>query len=154
MEGLHQHWGVGNGTYVVVTLQGTIKGETNNWDHLVPCVPTTSLGVAVKSSLERLLALTATKGFMDGSVILDLAGWAYSTKGMSDSLLEMLEDLSEMDRGLFPADIVSKEFLRDLYQAFHSFCRPLDTWVAEMNIGPTDTYIVNQRQCVEGAQGQ
>jgi hypothetical protein len=56
LEGLHRHWGASDGTYVIVTLQGTIKGETNHWDHLLPSVSVTSLGVDVKALLERLMA--------------------------------------------------------------------------------------------------
>jgi hypothetical protein len=154
LEGLHRHWGAGDGTYVVVTLQGTIKGETNDRDHLLPCVPVTSSGVDVKASLERLMALKATKGFTDGPAISDVEGRAYTTKDMTDSLLETLEDLFDTDRGLFPADAVSKDFIRDRYQAFRSFRRSSDTRAAEMNVGSTDTDIVNRWQLVEGAKGR
>jgi hypothetical protein len=98
---------------VVVTLQGIIKGETNDHDHLLPCVPVTSSGVDVKASLERLMALKATKRFPDGPALSDVEGRAYSTKDISDSLVEVLEDLFDIDRGLFPADVISKEFIRD-----------------------------------------
>jgi hypothetical protein len=154
LEGLHRHWGAGDGSYIIVTLQGTIKGETNDRDHLLPFVPVTSSGVDVKSSLERLLALKSRKGLVDGPAISDEAGRAYSTKDMTDSLLEILEDLFESDRGMFPADIVSKEILRERYQAFRTFRRTSDTRAAEMNVGSTDTDIVNRWQLVEGAQGR
>jgi hypothetical protein len=154
LEGLHRHWGSGDGTYVVVTLQGTIKGETNDRDHLLPCVPVTSSGVQVKASLERLMAFKTTKGFADGPAVSDVGGRAYSTKDMTDSLLEILEDLFESDRGLFPADITSKEIMRERYQAFRTFRRTSDTRAAEMNVGSTDTDIVNRWQMVEGAQGR
>jgi hypothetical protein len=154
LEGLHRHWGSGDGTYVVVTLQGTIKGESNDRDHLLPCVPVTSSGVDVKASLERLMAFKTTKGFSDGPAISDIGGRAYSTKDMTDSLLEILEDLFDSDRGLFPVDITSKEMMRERYQAFRSFRRTSDTRAAEMNVGSTDTDIVNRWQMVEGAQGR
>jgi hypothetical protein len=73
---------------------------------------------------------------------------------MTDSLLEILEDLFESDRGLFPADITSKEIMRERYQAFRTFRRTSDTRAAEMNVGSTDTDIVNRWQMVEGAQGR
>jgi hypothetical protein len=154
LEGLHRHWGAGDGSYVVVTLQGTIKGETNDRDHLLPCVPVTSSGVGLKSSLERLMAFKSRKGFLDGPAISDEAGRSYSTKDMTASLLETLEDLFESDRGLFPADVTSKEKLRERYSAFRSFRRTSDTRAAEMNVGSTDTDIVNRWQLVEGAQGR
>jgi hypothetical protein len=154
LEGLHRHWGAGDGSYVVVTLQGTIKGETNDRDHLLPCVPVTSSGIDVKASLERLMALKATKGVTDGPAISDVAGLAYSTKDMTDSFTEVLEDLFDTDRGLFPADVVSKDFIRDRYQAFRTFRRTADTRAAEMNVGVTDTDIVNRWKLAERAQGR
>jgi hypothetical protein len=135
-------------------LQGTIKGETNDRDHLLPCVPVTSSGVGLKASLERLMAFKSRKGFLDGPAISDEAGRAYSTKDMTDSLLEALEDLFESDRGLFPADITSKGILRERYSAFRTYRRTSDTRAAEMNVGSTDTDIVNRWQLVEGAQGR
>jgi hypothetical protein len=154
LEGLHRHWGAGDGTYVVVTLQGTIKAETNDRDHLLPSVPVTSSGVEVKASLERLMALKRQKGFVDGPAISDDTGRVYLTKDMTDSLLEILEDLFESDRGLFPPDITSKEILRSRYQAFRTFRRTSDTRAVEMNVGSTDTDIVNRWQLVERAQGR
>jgi hypothetical protein len=38
LEGLHHHWHSGDGTYLVVTLQGMVKGESNDRDHLLPFV--------------------------------------------------------------------------------------------------------------------
>jgi hypothetical protein len=154
LEGLQRHWGAGDGTYVIVTLQGTIKGETNDRDHLLPSVPVTSSGVDVKSSLERLMALKGRKGFRDGPAISDVAGRAYSTKDMTDSLVEILETLFETERALFPADIESKEKLRERYQAFRTFRKTSDTRATEMNVSSVDIDIVNRWQLVEGAKGR
>jgi hypothetical protein len=108
----------------------------------------------VKASLERLMALKATKGFTDGPAISDLAGRALSTRDLTDSFLEVLEDLFDSDRGLFPTDVVSKEVLRERYHAFRTFRRTSDTRAAEENVGSTDTDIVNRWQLVERAQGR
>jgi hypothetical protein len=154
LAGLHRYWGSGDGTYLVVTLQGTIKGETNDRDHLLPCVLTTSSGVDVKASLERLMSLKATKGFTDGPAISDLDGRVFSTRDLTESFLEILEELFESDRGLFPADVVSKEFMRERYHAFRTFRRTSDSRAAEENVGSTDTDIVNRWELVERAQGR
>ena len=73
---------------------------------------------------------------------------------MSDSLVEILEDVFDLDQALFPPDIASKEVLRERYQAFRSFRRTSDTRAAEMNISSTDTDIVNWWELVEKAQGR
>jgi hypothetical protein len=74
LEGLHHHWGVGDGTYVIVTLQGAVKGESIDRDHLLPCVFVTLSGVNVKASLKRLMDLKAGQGFTNGPAISDLGG--------------------------------------------------------------------------------
>ena len=51
-------------------------------------------------------------------------------------------------------DIMTKETLRSRYQAFRTFRRTSDTRAAEMDIGATDTDIVNRWQLVERAQGR
>jgi hypothetical protein len=98
-----------------------VKGEPNDRDHLLLCVLVTSSGVDVKASLKRLIDHKASIGFIDGPAISDETGRAFSTKDMLDSLVEIVEDIFDSDRGLFPPDIVSKEILRERYQAFRSF---------------------------------
>jgi hypothetical protein len=154
LEGLHRHAASGDGSYLVITLQGMVKGESNDRDHLLPCVFVTSSGVDVKASLQRLMHHKARNGFTDGPAISDSVGRAFSTRDMSDSLVEILEDVFESERGLFPPDIISKEVLRERYQAFRSFRRTSDTRAAEQNISSTDTDIVNRWELVEKAQGR
>jgi hypothetical protein len=60
-----------------------VKGELNDRYHFLTCVPVTSLGVNVKSSLQkslkRLMDLKYAKGHIDGPAISDLGGRAYLT---------------------------------------------------------------------------
>ncbi len=60
----------------------------------------------------------AKKRFVDGPKISDIHGKVYLTRGMSDSLAEILDNLFESQRHLCPANISSKEMMRDWYQAF------------------------------------
>jgi hypothetical protein len=154
LEGLHRFWNSGDASYVVVTLQGTVKGESNDRDHLLPCVLVTLSGVDVKASLARLMTHKTSIDFIDGPAISDKKGRSYSTKDMTDSFLEVLEDLFETDRHLFPPDITSKEILRERYQAFRSFRRTSDTRAAEMDVSSSDIDIVNRWESVEKAQGR
>jgi hypothetical protein len=154
LEGLNRHWGSGDGSYVIVTLQGTVKGETNDRDHLLPCAPVTDSGVDVKASLQRLMTHKASLGFTDGPAISDSRGRSFSSKDMSASFLEILEDLFDSERHLFPPDITSKELLRERYQAFRSFRRTSDSRAAEMNVSASDIDIVNRWESVERAKGK
>jgi hypothetical protein len=72
LDGLHCHWKSGDGTYVIVTLQGTVKGKANDRDHLLSCVLKTSSGVDVKRSLKHLMDFKTTRGLVDGPAIMDL----------------------------------------------------------------------------------
>jgi hypothetical protein len=91
---------------------------------------------------------------IDGPAISDEKGRSYSTKDMTGSLLEILEDLFDSDRHLFPPDITSKEILRDRYQAFRTFRKTSDTRAAEMEVSSSDVDIVNRWESVEKAQGR
>jgi hypothetical protein len=154
LEGLHRYWESGDGSYLVVTLQGTVKGESNDRDHLLPCVKVTKSGIDVKASLARLMAHKTSIDAIDGPAISDEKGRSYSTKDMTDSFQEILEDLFDTERHLFPPDITSKEVLHEKYQAFRSFRRTSDTRAAEMEVSSSDVDIVNRWESVEKAQGR
>jgi hypothetical protein len=154
LEGLHRFWNSGDGSYLVVTLQGTVKGESNDRDHLLPCVKMTNSGIDVHASLSRLMTHKTSMDVIDGPAISDEKGRSYSTKDMTGSLLEILEDLFDSDRHLFPPDITSKEILRERYQAFRTFRKTSDTRAAEMEVSSSDVDIVNRWESVEKAQGR
>jgi hypothetical protein len=90
-------------------LQGMVEGESNNRDHLLPCVLGMSSGIDVKASLTRLMSHKLSIGFTDGSAISDSTRRSYTTKDMSNSFLEILKDLFDTDRALVLPDIASKE---------------------------------------------
>jgi hypothetical protein len=88
-------------------------------------------------------------GFADGPAISDSLGRAYTTKDiMSDSFLDVLGDLFDTDRVLFPLDITSKGLMRERYQAFLSFRRTSSCLMvsaalmraAEMGVSASDIY--------------
>jgi hypothetical protein len=154
LEGLHRHWSDSEGGHVTIALQGQVKGETGDRDHLLPCVAKTASGIDVKGSLERLMALKARRGFVDGPAISDLQGQVYSTRDMSDSLFEILDDLFDSHRHLFPVDILSKEMMKERYQAFRTFRRTSDTRATEMGVSKADIDMVNRWESAERAKGK
>ena len=63
---LNRFWDTGKDKrqpYVVIPLRGKLKGESNHFCHLIPCVPITSSGIRVEASLYRLKELKQTLGF-------------------------------------------------------------------------------------------
>ena len=154
LEGLLHHWSDQEERHVIITLQGQVKGETGDRDHLLPCVARTLSGIQVRSSLERLIALKSRRGFVDGPAISDLHGQVYSTRDMSDSLAEILDDLFDSQRHLFPADVTSKEMMKERYQAFRTFRRTSDTRATEMGVSKADIDMVNRWESAERAKGK
>jgi hypothetical protein len=108
--------------FLIIALRGKIKGEHNQREHLLPCSPTTSSGINVKASIDRLIKLKASQGRDLGPAISDEEGIIFSSRAsMDDALHEVLEDLFVSKRRLFPPSIESVDELRKRYQVFRSF---------------------------------
>jgi hypothetical protein len=112
LDGLNRKFTAGVNKYVVIALLGKIKGETADRDHLLLCVPVTSSGIDVKASVSRLIEFKRSRGLVDGPAILDVIGHVLSYQALGDSLLEVLEELFDSHRELFPPSIPNKETLR------------------------------------------
>jgi hypothetical protein len=55
LDGLNRKFTAGGDKCVAIALLGRIKGETDDRDHLLPCVPVTSSGIDVKALVARLI---------------------------------------------------------------------------------------------------
>jgi hypothetical protein len=153
LSGLNRKWGVGGERYVVIALLGKIKGETGDRSHLLPCVNKTSSGINVRKSLKRLLDYKRSIGQVRGPAISDLGGRIYDSRALNDAFLEILEDLFDTARDLFPASIEDKEILRKRVQAYRTFRRTSDSIAIEEKVAQTDIDVVNRWQTVEKAAG-
>jgi hypothetical protein len=137
-----------------VTLRGKIKGEHNQREHQLPCTLTTSSGINIKESIDRLIKLKKSQGRISGPAISDEEGVILPARAMDDALHEVLEDLFGSKRNLFPATIEDVEELRKRYQVFRSFRRSSDTRALEQQVAQTDIDIVNRWATVEKAKGR
>jgi hypothetical protein len=153
LAGLNQKFGSGGEKYVVLALLGQIKGESGDRAHLIPCVPLTSSGIDVRSSVARLIEFKRARGDVNGPAISDLAGNVLSHGAMNDSLLEVLEELFGTHRELFPVSIPDKETLRQRVQVYRTLRRTSDTQALEMKVGQTDIDVVNRWKSLERADG-
>jgi hypothetical protein len=153
LSGLNRKWGVGGERYVVIALLGKIKGKTGDRSHLLPCVNKTSSGITVRKSLKRLLDYKRSIGQVRGPAISDLGGRIYDSRALNDAFLEILEDLFDTARDLFPASIEDKEILRKRVQAYRTFRRTSDSIAIEEKVAQTDIDVVNRWQTVEKAAG-
>jgi hypothetical protein len=138
---------------VVVALLGKIKGESDDRDHLLPCVPITSSGVDVRTSVARLMDFKRARGHVSGPAISDINGRVFSHRVMNDALLEVLEELFDSHRELFPPSISSKEILRQRVQVFRTLRRTSDTRAIEKKVRQSDIDVVNRWKSLERADG-
>lgn len=156
LEMLHRYWDTGKNQakpYIIIPLRGKLKGETNHFCHRIPCSPTTSSGIQVERSLKRLMTKKQALGFVDGPAISTLRGQVATTRALDDTFLEVLEELYETSRHLFPPHVKTVEDLRSKYQGFRSFRRTSDTRAIEKKVGQTDIDVVNRWKAVERAKG-
>jgi hypothetical protein len=153
LDGLRRHRGEGGIEYFIIALLGKIKGEHHDLAHLLPCVPVTGSGIQVQQAVHDLIDLKEKYGFRDGPAISDISGKAYSTRDIDDSLHEILEDLYDSDRDLFPKRIKDKETLKKSYQAFRTLRRTSDTRAMDMGVPDDDIDVVNRWKAVEKAKG-
>jgi hypothetical protein len=153
LSGLHRKFATGGTRYIVVALLGKIKGESGDRAHLIPCVPITSSGIEIRASLERLMASKASQGFTTGPAISDLRGRILSHRSLNDSLMEILEELFETHRELFPVSITEKEMLRKRVQVYRTLRRTSDTRAIDKKVSKSDIDVVNRWKSLERADG-
>jgi hypothetical protein len=67
--------------------------------------------------------------------------------------LEVLDDLFDHHRELFPQSITNREMLRPKYQAFRTLQRSSDTRALELKVAQPDINLVNRWKTVEKADG-
>ena len=60
--------------------------------------------------LARQMSFKTSMNVINGPAISDEKGRSYSTRDMTDSFVEILEDLFDPERQLFPPDIASRRF--------------------------------------------
>jgi hypothetical protein len=80
----------------------------------------TSAGIDVRASVVRLIKCKHAHGHTNGPAIFNLAGNVLSHQAMNDTLLEVLEELFNTHRELFPGLIPDKETLRVRIQVYHT----------------------------------
>jgi hypothetical protein len=141
---------------VILALFGKIKGQHHVRCHLFPCVATTSSGIEVRKTVERLLALKRRQGvaFLRGFAISDVRGKPFKTKLIDEALHEVLFELFEERRHLFPEHIDSRDKIVEMYHAYRSFRRSSATRAQNMDVSPTDVDIINRWNQKEKRKGR
>jgi len=143
-----------SGDYVVIALLGRVKGESNDLSHIIPCATSTLSRIYVKGNLDRLIREKQNLGFSQGPAISDNRGNILSTSVLNECLHQLLFDIYEEQNDSFPANVTSKDIIRERYQCFRSFRKASDTRALEMKVAKNDVEIVNRWRTVEEARGR
>ena len=130
--------------YFWVTLLGRLKGEHLDRQHHIPCTLVTSSGIRVEKVVERLVKEKELLGWVQGPAISNAKGEMFNASDLDSMLHELLDDLFERNKNIFPPDIKTKEDLIESYHCFRSFRRASDTRAMEKKVSVTDIEIVNR----------
>ena len=133
-----------DGTYQTIGLMGRVKGEVHDRCHLVPCVWATGSGIRVRDILSRHMKLKQQQDIVKGPAVSDLKGNVLKSTEIDDMLLEIIEEMYDESPDSFPAEIDSKEKLRDGYHCFRTFRRTSDTQALNAGVDGEDIDIVNR----------
>ena len=121
---------------------------------MLPCSINTDSGIEVKLTVHALLADKLKFGFKDGLAISDHEGKMFRMQDLDEMLYEVLVDVFEDHRPLFPDDITSLEKVKKHYQCFRSFRRASNTRALEQKVATSDIDIVNRWKKVEAGGGR
>jgi hypothetical protein len=84
LSGLRRYWSEVHTEqqkeYMIIALRGEIKGEHNQRERLLPCSPTTSSGINIKGSINRLITLKEAQSRKSGPTISDEADVIFSAR--------------------------------------------------------------------------
>jgi hypothetical protein len=143
----------GGNKYVVLALLGQIKGEFGDQAHLIPCVPVTSSGINVGASVSRLMEFKRACRHTSGPAISDVLGSLLNHPLMNDALLEVLEELYDTHKELFPASLSHKPMLHKRIQVYRTLERTSDPWALEQIVAQSDIDVVDRWKALEQGDG-
>jgi hypothetical protein len=113
LAGLRQHFDTGADKYVTIALLGTVKGEHNVRQHLLPAVNETSSGIKVRDWMQRVMNLKHRSGYLKGPAICDDKCMALRSKTLNAMFHEALNEVRERSPELFLGDILNLADIED-----------------------------------------
>jgi hypothetical protein len=125
--------------HAVVALLGTVKGEHNEHQHLLPSDNLTKPGIQVGRWLCRTLAANYSNNRVSGPGFCDKKGVMLPTRIMNEMLHEVLNEV----RVEHPTYIMSRTNIEEKCSVFRTFCQGSDSRAIAMNVSPVDIDVVN-----------
>jgi hypothetical protein len=143
LAGLRQHFDTGADKYVTIALLGTVKGEHNVRQHLLPAVNETSSGIKVREWMQQLMNLKHRSGRLKGPAICDDKGMALRSKTLNAMFHEALNEVRERSPELFLGDILNLADIEDKYNIFRYFRRGSASQAIAEKVSSVDIDVVN-----------
>ena len=138
-------FGSRSAVHVVIPLLGQVKGEDHTRQHLLHCVNVTASGIGVRNWLTRLIGANGALGRTTGPAFVNTSTRKQSTATeMNEIFVELLSEMLEDRRELFPVDIITPSDVSDNYNVFRSLRRGSESRAMDMDVSEGDRYIVNR----------
>ena len=144
LGGLIKQWRIDRKEYLIVVLIGKLKGENELREHLIPCSKFTKSGINVEYTLKRLMLVKEKKNITSGPAISDMNGYLLGARDIDLLLHELLYEIFESSRALFPPNITSFDDIAENYKCNRSLRRTSDTRAIEEKVDSSDIEIVNR----------
>ena len=144
----------GSQDFVIIPLLGQVKGEDHTRQHLIHCVNVTDSGINVWRWVSRLSYVHRTMGRISGPAFVNpWNGRQTSTSEMNDLFIDLISEIFEDNRDLFPVDIRGAGELSEKYHVYRSFRRGSESRAVSKEVSPADRYQVNRWRKKEKAAG-
>lgn len=140
--------------FFLIPLLGQVKGEKHDRCHLLPCTYQTSSGIKPYEWIQALLKIKAEQNLSDGPAISDSKGFVLSSSVIDNLMHEILEQLFDTQKELFPKIINNVEDIRENYQAFRSFRRTSSTRAQEERVNVDDVNLISRWHSIDKAGGK
>ena len=145
LEGIRDHFETGlDEDYVVIALLGTVKGEHQTRQHLLPTASVTRSGICVRKWIRRVIAANYAEGRTTGPALCDPNGRVLTSHAMDELFHEALCEVFDYNPALFLADIRCHQDIYEKYGVFRSFRRGSDSRAIDMEVKSIDIDVVNR----------
>ena len=144
LQGLRNQLRVKRPNHCVIVLFGKLKGEEDYREHQIPCINITKSGINVKYTIERLVQVKEDLGIISGPAISDPKGFLLTSRDLDARFHEVLVEIFERDKSLFPPTITAYEDVVESYRVNRSLRRTANTRALEEKVTGTDIDLVSK----------
>ena len=113
-------------------------------EHQIPCINITKSGMNAKYTIERLVQVKEALGITSGPTISDPKGFLLTPRDLDARLHEVLVEIFERDKSLFPPTITAYEDVIESYRVNRSLCRTANARALEEKVTGTDIDLVSK----------